>query len=81
MFRNIGKKIKGLASVLFWIQLILFVLSGIGIIILSIAGGNMLAQFGLRGGIGIVLGIIAGLLVAGIGILFAWIGQFFLYCV
>ena len=79
MFRNIGKKIKGLASVLFWIQAVLYILTGIGIIIFSIIGGDMLSQLGIRGGIAIVLGIIAGLLIAGLGILFAWLGQFLLY--
>ena len=77
MFRNIGKKIKGLASVLFWIQAVLYILTGIGVIIFAIAGGGK--SFGMSGGIFIVLGVIAGLLIAGLGILFAWIGQFMLY--
>ena len=79
MFRNIGKKIKGLASVLFWIQAILYILTGIGIIIFSIVGGNYMSRLGISGGIRIALGIIVGLLFAGLGFLLAWLSQFILY--
>ena len=79
MFRNIGKKIKGLASVLFWIQAIVWILAGIGIIIFSIVGVNFMSRIGLSGGIGIALGIIVGLLFAGLGFLLAWLSQFILY--
>ena len=66
MFDNIGGKIKMLAKVLCWI----------GIIGSVITGFSLMAF--LSRGIGF-LGVLLGLLVAGVGCLFAWIGSFFTY--
>ena len=73
MFRNIGRKIKKLALVLFWISLVIGVLGSLitGIVMIATAGrwspGMVFAGIGI---------IIFG---SGITFLFSWIGSFFMY--
>lgn len=80
MFKNIGKKIKGLVKVIFWIYFISFILSGLGVVIMAIVSGAAVSE-GNPAVIALcaVGGLIGGAIVAGIGFLIAWIGSFFLY--
>lgn len=74
MFKNIGNKIRVLAKV---ICIIGFVVAGISGLSLIIFGCTL---FSSRYTIGPAIGIIfAGLLVAALGALFAWVGSFVLY--
>ena len=69
MFNNPGGKIKGLAKVIYWIMLIIYIIGGIGLIIAGInQGGSESALF-----------IVGGVLVIGVGILFAWLSVLFMY--
>lgn len=70
MFDNIGRKIMGLASVIFWIGAIC---SGIGglILFISILSGGGAGRF--------FLGLFIGAIVAGLGILFSWLSTLMLY--
>ncbi len=68
MFNNPGKKVKGIAIVLFVILLVAYVLAGIYFITYG------WRQFGDR-----TLGIIAGVASIALGFLFSWISAIFLY--
>lgn len=72
MFNNIGKKIKGLAKFLFWVVVIAAIIGGFLVILQGI--GNSHSSSGEK--IGAVIG---GLLVIGLGIVFAWLQNFLLY--
>ena len=72
MFKNIGSKIKGLATFLFWLVAVASIIAGIGIIIFGFANsnGDSSASIGsLVAGIGVAIG----------GFLFAWLQNFLLY--
>ena len=60
------KKIKVLALVLFWIMVGIYGLAGLVMIISASANGEPVM-------------IVSGVIVAGIGFLLAWLGNFFLY--
>ena len=70
MFKNIGRKIKGLAIVLCWICIVASIIFGI---IILVGAGNLRIsrQKGITilSGIGVALG----------GSLISWVGSFFLY--
>ena len=68
MYKHIGHKIKVLAQVIAWLGII-------GSCILGIAAGLSLGYAADEA----ILGILLGILVAGLGSLFAWIGGFLLY--
>ena len=71
MFNNIGRKIKGLAKVLFWIVVIAGVICGFLIMITGFSGsGNSNDKIG---------GFIVGILVIGFSVLLAWLQNFLLY--
>lgn len=72
MFTNIGRKIKGLAKVLFGITIAIFVLSGISVMITCMSASRYAGEMA---GIGFLLFII----ITGLGILFAWIATMKLY--
>ena len=72
MFNNIGRKIKGLAIIIFWISLI----SGA---IASIVCGIVLFTEARWDGIYVLYGIGAIILGCGVSFLVSWIGSFFMY--
>ncbi|MBQ6236269.1 MAG: zinc ribbon domain-containing protein [Clostridia bacterium] len=73
MFKNIGRKIKTLALVLFWIELVTGVLAALG-------GGMMLiVTEGRHNTMMIVLGVAIVIIGSGLVFLLAWIGSFFMY--
>ena len=74
VFNNIGKKIKGLAKVIFWIGFIGSVLAALG-------GGIAVAQVMDCEDNPVAILAAIGIFVVGsaIGFLLAWIGSFFLY--
>ncbi len=78
MFKAPGKSIKGLAKVIFWITVVIYGLSGLVVIIGSVAGGDMFRQIGL-GSVGPVVGIIAGVLLIALGVFIAWLSVLFMY--
>ena len=73
MFKNIGRKIKTLALVLFWIELVIGVLAALG------AGIAMIATEGRHNSLMVVAGIATIIIGSGLVFLFAWIGSFFMY--
>ncbi len=73
MFKNIGRKIKTLALVLFWIELVLGVLAALG------SGIAMIVTEGRYNGMMIVAGVATIVIGSGLVFLFAWIGSFFMY--
>ena len=72
MNKHVGRKIKVLASIIMWVQIIAFVIGGIALII----SGEKLIRFNsdlsVLFGVGIGLGV-------GILVLFAWISSWMLY--
>lgn len=68
MFKNIGKKIKILALVLFWIQVAAYAITGLVFIIEGVDSRYSGEEF-----------IFSGLLIMLLGPLVAWIGSFFTY--
>ncbi len=73
MFNNIGRKIKTLAVVLFWIMMILGVLGSL------IGGISIIATTGRYDDTGVVFGILTIIFGSGFAFLFSWIGSFFMY--
>jgi len=73
VFNNIGRKIKTLAVVLFWIMMILGVLGSL------IGGISMIATTGRYDDTGVVFGILIIIFGSGFAFLFSWIGSFFMY--
>ena len=73
MFNNIGSKIKGLATFLFWMTAIIALLAGIIVIFIGIGFGsdssNGSSILSIFSGIGIAVG----------GFILAWIQNFLLY--
>ena len=78
MFSNIGKKIKMLAKVLFWISFALGVLTSLGV---AIAIANVMGcgrYYGMgAGAVFAAIGIF--ILGSGLSFLFSWISSFFMY--
>ena len=72
MFKNMGKKIKTLAQVMMWIGVAIWSIGGLVMIV------NGLDVIDRRSDEGMAM-IFGGLLVAGLGFLFSWIGSFLLY--
>ncbi len=72
MFRNIGRKIKGLALVLFWISLAVGVLA-------ALAGAIYFFIRARRDDIYVLLGILVLFVGCGVSFLISWIGSFFMY--
>lgn len=66
MFNHVGRKIKKLVKILCLIEIALFVIGGIVIMFVTT---NVVGP----------LGILIGILVAGLGSFFSWIGSFFIY--
>lgn len=83
MFRNIGRKIKGYAKIIFVIYAALFTLAGIIAGISLIASGAQLMRYsryyGGGGGLLIFLGIMAIILIPAIGLLISYISTMFMY--
>lgn len=80
VFRNIGRKIKGLAKVLCWIGIIFSILGGVAIALLGAT--NMQVIAGAAADIPEVSGVMfifGGVLVAVVGSLSSWIGSWLLY--
>lgn len=77
MFSNIGSKIKSYAKVIFWIGAVISILVGIVVIFIGIASGT--SAFGSVDIGRVFLGIIAGILVAIIGVILSWINVLVLY--
>ncbi len=81
MFNNIGKKIKTLAKVLFWVCAISFTISGLllftsGLSLLNAPSIPGYSYTSLSSG---VASMFLGLLTIGLGFLIAWVGNFMLY--
>lgn len=81
MFKNIGRKIKGLAKVIFVISVVLCV---IGALVAAIGVGVGAAQScgsyrSSSGAAGFFAGLGTFIVIAGFGFLFSWIGSFFTY--
>ena len=78
MFKNIGKKIKGLAKFICWLGIILSVLIGV----IMITGGSV-DMSGIEGAENLQglqsMGWVGGVLFIIIGCLASWIGSFFTY--
>ncbi len=66
MFTHIGRKIKAIAQVVCWIQIVLYGI--VGLVTFARAGGD--------GAVGLSL---IGLLIIGIGVLLGWLSSAFLY--
>ena len=78
MFKNIGKKIKTLAVVMFAIELVCVIVFGLAVMLsgdISFAGYNAVRSPLAGRGAAILL----GLLIWCVGFLASWIGSFFLY--
>ena len=73
MFKNIGRKIKMLALVLFWIELVIGVLAALG------GGILVIILEGRYDTLMILLGVAIIVIGSGLVFLFAWIGSFFMY--
>ncbi len=71
MFKNMGKKIKVLAQVLMWLSFAVWCIFGL----IMIANGVMMLEWGPRG----IVMIVVGLIMIGLGFLFSWIGSFITY--
>ena len=71
MFNRPGSKIKGLAKVLFVLQIIAFSLGGVYLIFM----GAQTSRYSSEGG----LLILAGVAAIGVGILIAWLSVLFIY--
>lgn len=71
MFDQIGKKIKALAKVIFWIGAIPSFIAG------CVVMGSDLDLFGQRGGG--AAGFLVGLLVIAVGVLISWLNSVLLY--
>ena len=69
MNKHVGRKIKTLANVIMWIQIILFSLGGIAMIVMSASRGGSQTALGILIGIGIIV----------VGVLIAWISSWMLY--
>lgn len=72
MFKNIGSKIKGLATFLFWFLAIVSIIAGIIVIIAGLGNVNNDSQSG-------VIALISGIGIAVGGFIFAWLQNFLLY--
>ena len=79
MFNNPGGKLKGLAKVVFWLELILFILSGLVVIISGINGSGSLSYNGYRASMSPAVAVVAGILIIVFGIFIAWISTISLY--
>lgn len=71
MFKNPGKKLKGLAKVIFWILLLIYIAFGIAIMMGMPVGDNG----SLEGPAAIITGVVVIL----IGFLFSWLSSIALY--
>lgn len=72
MFKNIGRKIKVLAVVLFWIGVSIAIVAGILTIISTVANSYSSSQEK-------IMGILSGFAILAGGFLSAWLSNFFLY--
>ena len=81
MFKNPGGKLKGLAKVVFWLELILFILSGLMVIIAGLSGSDIDINLpgSYRASMPPVASIIAGILIIAFGIFIAWLSTISLY--
>ncbi len=79
MFKNIGRKIKGLTKVLFWLGFVFWIMAGLAVMAIGIlttpvsfdGSDSFTATF--------FIFIVLGILVIGIGFLISWISCFFMY--
>ena len=71
MFKNPGKKLKGLAKVIFWISLIIYVVIGVLIMVGADPAGN--------GSLDGPAAIVAGVLIIAVGFLVAWLSSIAIY--
>ncbi len=70
MFKNPGKKLKGLAKWIFWISMIIYILMGVAVMFGAEVNGNSLQGVGAY---------IAGALVIAVGFLISWLSGIFVY--
>lgn len=77
MFKNIGKKIKTLAVVIFIFELIGVFILGLITMIGGAAASSIMGSNGV--GVAGVTGVFGGILIWIVGFLSSWIGSFFLY--
>ena len=75
MFKNPGKKLKGLAKWIFWISMICYVLFGVALMF----GANITANGTSTGSLQGPAAIIAGVLVIAVGFLVSWLSGIFVY--
>ena len=70
MFKNPGKKLKGLAKWIFWISMIIYILMGVAVMFGAEVNGSSLEGVGAY---------VAGALVIAVGVLMAWLSGIFIY--
>lgn len=81
MFKNIGKKIKTLAKIFYWIIFITYCLAGLVFLVYGIYEGIVLfnANRSTPGVISIVVGVVGAAFAVGLGVLFGWLSNVLLY--
>ena len=83
MFNNIGKKIKIVAKVFFWIFTVISIIAGISIIVAaaSTSARYYNSYYGLGGAMAPVVGstVLSGVLIMILGPLFSWLANIVLY--
>lgn len=81
MFKNVGKKIKTLAKVFYWILFITYCLAGLILLVYAIYEGIVLfnANRTEHGILSIVVGVVGAAIAVGLGVLFGWLSNVLLY--
>lgn len=80
MFNNVGRKIKGLAKVCYWIIFVLYCLSAVGFLGGGIYQGMQLMKTDqTKGVLTILVAAFGALILVGLAFLFAWLSTVLLY--
>jgi len=73
MFKNPGEKLKGIAKVIFWILLVIYILAGVAVMMgMSVGESNSLEG---------PAAIVAGALIIVVGFLLSWLSSIAIYAV
>ena len=80
MFKNVGKKIKGLAKVFYWIIFAVYCISALGFLGYAIIRGSETLNYDTTTGWLIIgVGVFGAAVTVGLGFLFAWLSTIFIY--
>lgn len=79
MFKNIGRKIKGLTKFLFWLGFIFWIIAGLAVMVIGILTTPVSFDGGDSFPATAFIFVLLGILVIGIGFLISWISSFFMY--